>query len=133
MSAENVSRLIEATDSFNRGDLDAYLRLVHPDVRFEPVQAELQGSYIGHEGVRSWFADLAEHYVAEGAHVQYSEIRDLEDSVLAIGTLHFTGRSSGLTTDVPVALMVSFRDGLIIRLKDYGDKGSALEAAGLPD
>jgi len=32
---------------------------------------------------------------------------------------------------VPLAIVASFRDGLITHLKDYGDKDQALEAAGL--
>src|SRR5215212_7258511 len=63
MSQENVDRFIEATEAFNRGDVRAGLRVMDPEVQFEPVQAALQGTYAGHEGVREWFADIAEHYV----------------------------------------------------------------------
>jgi ketosteroid isomerase-like protein len=40
-------------------------------------------------------------------------------------------RGSGIETEVPVAIVASFREGLITQLKDYGDKDEALEAVGL--
>jgi ketosteroid isomerase-like protein len=133
MSQENVDRFIEATEAFNRGDLEAHLRVMDPEVQFEPVQAALQGTYAGHEGITEWFADLAEHYVLESSHVRYTDIRDLGDRVLGIGMLRFTGKGSGINTEVPLALLVSFRNGLITQMKDYGDGDQALQAAGLPD
>ena len=131
MSQENVDRFIEATEAFNRGDVRAGLRVMDPEVQFEPVQAALQGTYAGHEGVREWFADIAEHYVVGSPHVCYTDIRDLGDRVLGIGMLRFTGKGSGINTEVPLAVLVRFRNGLITQMKDYGDRDKALEAAGL--
>ena len=72
MSQANVDRLLECTEAFNRlaeapetfdrADVDSWLGLYDPNVRFEPQQAALQGSYVGRDGVRQWLADLAEHY-----------------------------------------------------------------------
>ena len=81
--------------------------------------------------MREWFADVGEHYVLESSDVRYTDIRDLGDRVLGIGTLRFTGKGSGISTETPVVLMVSFRNGLITHLKDYGDREKGLEAAGL--
>jgi ketosteroid isomerase-like protein len=132
MSGENVDRLGEATEALNRGDARAYIGLTDPEIRFEPALAALQGTYEGHDGVREWFADVAEHF-DEGVEVRYSEIRDLGDRVLAIGTIRYTGKGSGIRTETPVALIVRFRNGLITHLKDYGDRGEALTAAGLSE
>jgi ketosteroid isomerase-like protein len=139
MSQENVDRFLEVTVSFNRfaeapesldpKDLLGFLRFMDPEIQFEPVQALLQGSYVGPDGVRRWLADLAEHYQA--GHMDCADIRDLGDRVLALGTLRVTGMGSGIEIEVPLAIVASFRDGLITHLKDYGDKDQALEAAGL--
>ena len=51
--------------------------------------------------------------------------------MFALGTLRVIGRSSGIETEVPVAFVARFRDGLMTECKDYGDKSRALEAAGL--
>ena len=65
--------------------------------------------------------------------VQYSDVRDLGDRVLALGTLRTIGRASGIELEGPVAIVASFRDGLCIHLRDYGEWGQALEAAGLSE
>jgi ketosteroid isomerase-like protein len=144
MSEANVERFVEATKAFNRliaADVDAVERSAaledwvgshDPDVQFEPQQAALQGTYLGHDGVTQWLMDLATHYEV-GGEIRLPDVRDLGDRVLALGTLHFTARGSGIETDVPVAIVASFRDGLITHFKDYGDKGQALEAAGLSE
>ena len=102
---------------------------MHPEIRFEPQQALLEGIYEGLDGVIRWLADVAEHY--EGAHMHFTDVRDLGDRVLALGTLRVTGSGSGIEIEVPLAIVASFRDGLMSQLNDYGDKGRALEAAGL--
>jgi ketosteroid isomerase-like protein len=141
MSEENVNRFIEATEAFNRlcetpeefnaEDLRGFLGIMDSAVQFEPQQAALEGGYAGHEGLIQWLADLAEHYA--GGHMDLPDIRDLEDRVLALGTLRITGRGSGIETEVPVAVVASFRNGLITQFRDYSDKGQALAAAGLSE
>ncbi len=140
MSQENVDRLLEATALFNRfgvaesPDLEAvvaFLGLMHPDIRFEPQQALLEGSYEGPDGVGTWLVDLAEHYA--GGHMEYTDVRELGDRVLALGTLRVTGKSSGIEIEVPLAIVASLREGLIAHLKDYGDHRAALEAVGLSE
>jgi ketosteroid isomerase-like protein len=141
MSQENVDRFVKVTEVFNRfgaapeavgpADVESWIGFFDPDVQFVPQQAALQGGYVGHEGVGQWLADLAEHYGP--GHLHYADIRDLGDRVLGLGTLRITGKGSGIEIEVPVAVVASFRDGLITRFKDYGDKDQALKAAELSE
>jgi hypothetical protein len=78
-----------------------------------------------------WLADLAQVY--EDGHLEIIDTRDLGERVLALGTLHFVGKRSGIETGVPVAIVADFREGLMTRLKDYGDRREALAAVGLTD
>jgi ketosteroid isomerase-like protein len=64
--------------------------------------------------------------------MRFAEVCDLGDQVLALGTLRVTGTGSGIEIEVPLAIVASFRDGLVTSLKDYGDKDRALAAVGLP-
>jgi ketosteroid isomerase-like protein len=134
MSRENVDRFLEATEAFNRFAADpardgsSFLRFLDPEVRFEPQQAALQGTYEGLDGARAWLADLAEHY-GDG-HTEYVDVRDVGDRVLALGSLRVTGTGSGIEIDVPVAVVARFRDGLITHFKDYGDRDQALASVG---
>jgi ketosteroid isomerase-like protein len=130
MSQANVDRLLESAEEFNRWaagestDISGFLRYMDPDVRFDPVQSTLEGGYAGHDGVMAWLADIGESY--EKGSIHYDDVRDLGDRVLALGTLRLTGRGSGIDIEVPVALVATFRDGLLTELKDYGDRDKAL-------
>ncbi len=144
MSQENVERFVEVMETFNRlisadaepldraAALQDWIGFLDPEIRFEPQQALLQGTYVGQDGATQWIADLAVHYKI-GGHVRFSDVRGLGDRVLAIGTLHFTGRGSGIETEAPVAILATFRNGLMTHFKDYGNKDQALEAAGLSE
>jgi ketosteroid isomerase-like protein len=140
MSQANVDRFIETINAFNGfaeapeafdpRALEEFLAVMDPEVQFEPQQTALEGGYVGREGVMQWLTDLAQHY--KGGHMRCPDIRDLGDRLLALGTLRVVGRGSGIEAEVPVALLATFRDGLITHFKDYGDRESALQAAGLP-
>ena len=128
-----MDRFVAATEAFNRRDIAGLLALLDPEIQFEPQQAALQGTYVGHQGVGEWLRDLAEHYDPESGHIRLTDVRDLGDSILAIGTLRFTGKASGIQTEVRVAVVARFRNGRMSYFKDYGDKAQALEAAGLSE
>jgi ketosteroid isomerase-like protein len=141
MSQENVDHLIEAMEAYNRviqnpDALDAsalteWLAMLDPEIRFEPQQSALEGGYIGHAGATQWLADMGAHF-KEGE-VRLADVRGHEGGALALGTLRCTARRSGIETELPVAIVASFRDGLVTKLRDYGDKEAALEAVGLSE
>jgi hypothetical protein len=41
-------------------------------------------------------------------HLHLANVRDLEDRVLALGTLRFTGRGSGIEIEAQVVIVASF-------------------------
>ena len=129
MSAENVDLMREGIEAMNRRDIEAGLRGMDPEIRFEHRLAALQGSFVGVEGVRRWFADLVEHF--DSWWIDCQDIRDLGNRVLALGTIRTTGKESGVETELPLAIVAEYRDGLVTDYIDYGDKAQALEAAGL--
>jgi ketosteroid isomerase-like protein len=142
MSRENIARFKHATDAFNRLATDPenldqeavrqWLGAMDSEIRFEPQQAELQGTYLGEQGAMQWLADLVEHY--ETGRIEYTEIRDIGDRVLGLGTIHVVGRGSGIEAGVPAAILMTFKNGLITRLQDFGgDRERAREAAGLSE
>ena len=129
MSQENVDRFLEGNEAFNRGDVQRWLGTFHPDAVFEPQAAALEGDYIGHDGMRRFFAELAD--LLEMFKADYPDARDLGDRVLALGTFRSIGKGSGIESEFPLAVVATFRDELCAHLKDYGQRGQALEAAGL--
>ena len=131
MSQENVDRFVEGIEAFNRNDIEGVLRGMDPEVKFEHRLAELQGKFVGVEAVRGWFADLDEYF--EPGRIDCSDIRDLDDRVLALGTVHAIGRESGVETVLPYTVVATFRNGLLTHFIDYADRDRALEAAGLTE
>ena len=131
MSQQDVDVGHQFVDAVNRSDVETALRLVHPEVVFESLRAATEGAFIGRDGLTRFLDDTAETF--ELFQVQHSDVRDLGDRVLAIGTIRIRGRGSGIETEVPTASIAEFRDGMIWRYKDYGDPRAALEAAGLPE
>jgi ketosteroid isomerase-like protein len=130
MSQENVELFERCLDAFNRGDVEAWVATMHPDVAFVPIRASVEGAYRGHAGVRRFFAENRETF--ESFHLSYTDVRDLKDGrLLVIGTLHLRARRSGIETDVPTAAIATVREGLLIEWIDYGDPAKAREAAGL--
>jgi ketosteroid isomerase-like protein len=130
MSQENIEALRQGLDAFNRGDLEAWIGYIHPDVIFEPIRSQIEGAYRGHAGIRRFFEDTRESF--ESFRLNVTDIRDLgHERVLAIGTLHLRAPGSGIETDLPIAAIATSRGGLLIHWKDYGDRAKALEAAGL--
>ena len=113
MSQENVERFRRNVEAFNRGDEEAWLATYHPDATFAPISTPIAGVYRRHSGLRRWFADNRESF--ETFLVAFNDIRDL----------------GGDETEVPTAAIATWREGLLIDWKDYGDPAMALEAVGL--
>jgi ketosteroid isomerase-like protein len=128
MSQEIVDVFQRGTEAINRGELDIPA-FVHPEVVFEPQRSRTEGAFVGHEGMRRFIADTEEMF--EVFNATYTDVRDLGDRVLAIGSIRMRAKVSGVETDVPTAVIAEFRDGLMSRFHDYGDARSALRAAGV--
>jgi ketosteroid isomerase-like protein len=119
----NVDAVKRGLDAYNRQDLDALLEELDPDVEWHPALAVLLGGertvFRGHQGVRESIQEEDEA-LAE-LHVEISEIRDLGNSVLAIGRIRARGRESGVQIESPFGALADLRNGKGIRLRTYLD------------
>ena len=134
MSQENVESFKRAAEAFKRGDIEATLAELDPELEWHPGMAALVGGktvYRGHEGYRELRRDLDDAFGE--IDTEYSEIRDLGDRVLAIGRIHTRGKASGAETHSPYCLLGAFKDGRAIQVWTFLDHGEALEAAGLSE
>ena|SRR6476619_4044842 len=131
MSQENVDRVVEGIEAFNRREIEGILRFVDPEIRFEHWLAELQGSFVGIDALRGWFADIFDHF--SSGEIDCTDIRDLGDQVLALGTVSGVGAESGVEIEQPYTVLARFENGLITEFTDFGDRAKALEAAGLSE
>jgi ketosteroid isomerase-like protein len=129
MSEGNMAVFARIVEAVNRGDAEAACQLTAEDAVVIPRRAATEGAYVGHDGVQSWFADNEATF--EVFRLDYQDVRDLGDRVLAIGTVHIRGRGSQVETDVPSAGIATFGEGKATRWEDFGDARLAVEAARL--
>jgi len=135
MSRENVDAFRRAVEAYNRRDVEALVVHAHPDIEWRPaILMKLSGKdtvYRGHDGVRQLMRDI-DDTLAE-IHVEFPEVRDLGDQVLAVGRIQTRGKASGIATEAPVGYVADFRNGKFVRVRTYLNPGEALEAAGLEE
>ena len=133
MSQENVEIVRRVADAYNRRDVGAMLDELHPEIEWYPwLQVQLGGEatvYRGHQGVREGVQDGEEAFSEIQA--EPSEVRDLGERVVAIGRHRGRGKESGAITESPLAWIVEFKSGKVIRVREYLDPEKALEAVGL--
>jgi uncharacterized protein len=134
MSQENVETVRRVYEAWHADDLDALLAELDPEVEVHPsIEPALEGgetTYRGHDGVRrAW-----EEYRGgawERLTAEIHEIRDLGESVLVLGHIEMTGRTTGIGFREQLGQLVTFRDGKILRSQDFLSHAEALKAAGL--
>jgi ketosteroid isomerase-like protein len=134
MSKENVEVVHTAFDAWNRGDVQAALDYIHPDVEWEEnpdVYPGLDRIYRGHDGFlkrqRDAF-DMWEWFKAEP-----QEIIDEGEHVVVLLRLRAKGRHSGLEVEMSVYDCFTFREGKVARHRLYSNRADALKAVGLAE
>lgn len=127
--SQNLDAFREAVEVVSRDDWEAWIPMTDPEVEMFAQRSPVQGAYVGHEGIARFAADTRETF--DVFQPNYTEMRENGDQVLAIGTIRVRGRGSQLETEIPSAVVVTYRDGLVIRFRDYVERDKALEAAGL--
>jgi ketosteroid isomerase-like protein len=132
VSQENVENFKRAVDALNRLDLDAYADLCTVDYEWFPVLGgTVEGrSFRGREGIKEYFGQLGDTW--EEFRFVADELRDLGDSVLALGRLEGRGRGSGVQVVLPIGAIGDYRaDNICWRFRAFSDHAEALRAAGL--
>jgi ketosteroid isomerase-like protein len=133
MSQQNVEAFKRFADANNRRDVDAMLEELDADVEWRSaILGSLGGDatvHRGHDGVREMLRDLYEAF--SEFQVEFTDIRDLGDRVVAIGRWVTRGEESGIETAPPLASVVEFKNGKAIRVQSYLDPKEALADVGL--
>jgi ketosteroid isomerase-like protein len=133
MSEENLTRVREALTAYNRDGMDGLFEYYDDDVVFaiDPGFPDA-GTYRGKEAVRAYSDQWAETFEKFDWEIEdLLEVSDVE--VLAIFQVHGRGRESGASVEMPLAWIVTLRDGKALRIESFLDPAKALEAAGLSD
>jgi len=133
MSQENVEVVNALLDQWSAPDhgLSNLPRYLGPSIELEsPFSSVVGEPYRGYAGIERWFRDIDEQF-SEWS-ILASDVRDLGDQVLVIGTAMTRGRTSDVTLEIHVATVVDFgADDRVRRLRIYWDVEEALNAVGL--
>jgi ketosteroid isomerase-like protein len=134
MSGENVKAVERLVAAWNADDLDAFLAELDPDFEWHPlIEPGLEGPatvFRGHDDARRVWTDYRGE-VWERLVSRPREIRDLGGSVLALGQIDLTARSTGIEFSQEIGQIVDFHAGRIVRVRDFPSHAEALEAARL--
>jgi ketosteroid isomerase-like protein len=132
MSQENVDVARRMLRAFNDGDIEAIVAECDPTVEWEEQSIPgVEPLYHGHEGVRRWWAAtiLQEELGSIEGHLE--GVKEADDTVIASVRFEAEGTSSGARVQMPVHLVLTFRDGKLIRRQVFLTFAEALEAVGL--
>jgi uncharacterized protein len=126
--SELTDRLRTAYEGFGRGDIQAVLSVMDPDIEWDATDALAHtGMYHGHEGVTEYIQSLAG--VWEEFHLnpeQFTESGD-QEHVMVLGSVK--GRLAANAQDVEArfAHVLQLEDGRVTRLKVCLDREAALK------
>lgn len=116
--------------ALNRGDIDAFLAVLHPEHELRPsgIVPGLKPVYHGRRGFREFWRDWGEQWESITADVD--ELRAAGDRVVGLVTNRARGRD-GVEVRRQGAHVITLRDGLVLRTTVYASWAEALQAAGL--
>lgn len=131
MARDNVATLRHYHDLLNETG-EIAVEFLDPDVEMRMFRGSpIPGPYRGHDGVRRWREDTFD--VIDEWRMELDEVIMGDDPDVMVAIHRFVGRMkhTDLPANFPLAVVVRFRDGLIVTLDGYRDRTEALEAAGL--
>ena len=133
MSQENVEVGRRMLQAFNDGDIEAIVAECDPAVEWEEQSIPgVEPLYRGHDGVRRWWTETFGEELGsiEG---RFEEVKEADDTVIASVRFEGEGRSSGARVQMPVHLVLTFRDGKLVRRQVFLTPAEALAAVGLAE
>jgi ketosteroid isomerase-like protein len=128
-STENIRIVRELYSAFQKSDINAILAILHPDVEWgEPANPfnPAAGTRYGHAGFLEWL-EIGR---------QSEEILTLEpqqylgnsDTVAVVGYTRCRARSTGKIYETDFVHLITFKEGKIIRFREFFDTFIAAEA-----
>jgi ketosteroid isomerase-like protein len=125
---ENVAVVRAALEAFQRGEMEAFLSFLDPEIEIysdpalpNPVEA------VGRDAWLKWVAEWLEAW----DRFEVEEVAmepEGERHVIATMRQHGIGKGSGVEVDMNVFYMFEIRDGLAVRYRLHANRESALAA-----
>jgi ketosteroid isomerase-like protein len=119
-----IERIRLGYDAFNRGDFDAAVDLLHPEIEWHRV-AEFEQPLRGRQAVR----EFMDPEVFERQQTEILEIEVIGDFVLVYATFHGAFAGSGIELSQPGHHLWRIRDGQAAEFRYFLDRDEAVKAA----
>ncbi|HEX2415311.1 MAG TPA: nuclear transport factor 2 family protein [Thermoleophilaceae bacterium] len=117
-------------DAVTSGDVEAAVELCHPEIQFDSVLGIGGRAYLGHEGIRQYFEDVASAW--REWTVEVEQVTEAADGRVAIVmTMHARGKGSGAGLSERTAHIWTIRDGRLWHNEPYREPEQALRELGL--
>jgi ketosteroid isomerase-like protein len=131
MAQANIDAVCGSHEAFRRRDLDAFLGYMDPDIEFTSLVLEVEGTYRGHDGIRSWWDDILA--VFPDWQPQVEDAREVGERVVLRVRAEGAGTGSGIDADRVIWQVAEVRDGRLTAWKFFRTEDEALAAAARSD
>jgi ketosteroid isomerase-like protein len=132
MSQDNIKRIRDGYEAFNRGDLEGVVAQFPRDFEAQD-RAEVPDpqSYEGIPGVRKALGQLMEDF--DDYRMEPQEFVDGGDRVVVVVRQTGRGKASGAVVEGTIVHLWELRGDAVSGLRAFSERAEALEAAGLND
>jgi ketosteroid isomerase-like protein len=132
MSQENVISARQNLDAFDRRDRAAFLALRHPACEVVPDDRWPEAGVIsGREAAWDFYLSVAEALGMDSADAEFVDAGG--NKVVGHRAAQARGQASGANVVFGYSVVITFREGKIVREQWFADRAEALEAAGLSE
>jgi ketosteroid isomerase-like protein len=132
MSQENVDKSNAFMEAYNRRDFDAAVKDFDPHVEFILPPQQASDSCVGIRNIIRFWDGLEETF--EGLTLLPQEVVDAGDRVATRLRHRGRGKASGVEIDAELYhQVITFRDGVMVRMEYFDNWDAALAAAWAPD
>lgn len=129
MPTSAVPIAVRSYEAFERGDMDAVLADMHPEIEWHQAQGLAHGGlYRGIEEVRRNVFDPLDRDWWEEFVVTPEEFLDAGADVVVLGRYRGVARGTGKSLDVPFVHLWTFSEGLVVRFRQFLDTAGWVEA-----
>jgi ketosteroid isomerase-like protein len=131
MSEENLETFRRSLEAFDRRDKASWLEVRDPDYEVATSSEWPEGDVRGREAAWDFYVTIAETFERRPFSDDIEVIGAGPDKVVVHQRNDVRGGESGVNVEIDYWVVVSFRDGKMIRDQWFEDRDEALKAAGL--
>jgi ketosteroid isomerase-like protein len=122
--SQAIDLIREGYAALNDGRHAEWAAALPSDFELIPPTASIAGSFVGPEGVVSFFDDAFEAW--ETMRIELEEVIEFDGRVVVLGRIRNRGRGSGMDLDVVMAHVWTIENDVPIRAEMIGDRDEAL-------